>query len=159
LRQDEGAAARWGLSRRDSDHLAKRYLLPQPRNAAAEALRTHASAGMDVSDGLAGDLGKLCAASGVTARIDVGQIPLSKAARQAVAAEPDLISAALSGGDDYEIVCAVPPRKLAAFRAAVAEAGVPLAEIGEIVKGTGAPQFLGLDRKPLLFKSTSFSHF
>ena len=63
-------------------------MLPEPRNALAEALRRHASAAMDVSDGLAGDFGKLCRASGVAADVEVARVPLSKAARAACAAEP-----------------------------------------------------------------------
>ena len=71
-----------------SAHLKQRYLLPQPRNALAEAVLQHASAAMDVSDGLAGDLAKLCRASGVAAEIDVARVPLSDAARAALAADP-----------------------------------------------------------------------
>jgi thiamine-monophosphate kinase len=159
LRKDAGAATHWKLSARERSFLAERYLAPRPRNALAQALRRHASAAMDVSDGLAGDLGKLCAASGVGAKVDVGRVPLSPAARRAIAADPALIETALTGGDDYEIVATVPPRKLAALQAAAKAAKVPLAEIGEITRGEGAARFLDASGKPLLFKRLSFSHF
>src|ERR1700730_8660558 len=84
--------------------LIGRYRLPQPRNALASALRDHASAAMDVSDGLAGDLAKLCAASGVSAVIDVPGIPLSAAAATLLARGTVGIDAIVSGGDDYEIL-------------------------------------------------------
>ena len=58
----------WKLTEQQRQHLASRYLLPQPRNALAEAVRTHASAAMDISDGLVGDFSKLCRASGVWQR-------------------------------------------------------------------------------------------
>jgi thiamine-monophosphate kinase len=159
LRQDPTTAERWGLSRREASHLVERYLVPQPRNAIAEALRQHASAAMDVSDGLVGDFRKLCAASGVSAEIDVMRVPLSGGARKAVTADPAMLERALTGGDDYEIVCAVPPKKVASFQAAAAKAGVPLAEIGVITKGTASPRFLDGSGKPLTFKQLSFSHF
>ena len=59
------------------DALVGRYRVPQPRVAMAEIVRDHASAAMDVSDGLAGDLAKLCGVSGVSAVIDLASIPLS----------------------------------------------------------------------------------
>ena len=62
--------ADWKLTDAQRQHLLSRYLLPQPRNALAEAVRTHASAAMDVSDGLAGDFAKLCRVSQVAAEID-----------------------------------------------------------------------------------------
>ena len=68
------------------DLLVGRYRVPQPRNALAQAVRDHASASMDVSDGLAGDLAKLCAASGVSAVIDAPSIPLSAPAAALVGA-------------------------------------------------------------------------
>jgi len=159
LRQDAAAARRWGLSRSEAAHLASRYLVPRPRNALAEAVRRHASAAMDVSDGLVGDLGKLCAASGVCAEIAAARVPLSRAARKAVAAAPALVETVLTGGDDYEIVATVPPKHLAAFRAAAAEARVPVVDIGEIAKGNGRVHVRDRTGKPMLFKRPSFSHF
>jgi thiamine-monophosphate kinase len=113
---------------------------------------------MDVSDGLAGDLAKLCRASGVGAQIQVERVPLSKAARAALASDGKLIEPMLSGGDDYEVLCTVPQRKLAAFLAAARKAGIPVTAIGRIVKGRGA-QFARADGRPLGFKRASFSHF
>jgi thiamine-monophosphate kinase len=159
LRLDPDAAVRWTLAPEEAAHLADRYLLPRPRNALAEALRRHASAAMDVSDGLVGDLAKLCAVSGVAADVEASRVPLSRAAQRALAAEPELIERALTGGDDYEIVCTIRPAKLAAFRAAAARARVAVAEVGVITKGRGPVRFLDRSGKPLLFKAPSFSHF
>jgi thiamine-monophosphate kinase len=158
LLRQEGRAGRWTLGRRQREHLAARYLLPQPRNRIAEAVRRHASAAMDVSDGLVGDLAKLCSASGVAAHVEVVRVPLSAAAGKVVAAEPGLIETVLTGGDDYEILCTVAPRTLKSFRAAAAKAGVAVTEIGEVVTGRRV-RFDGRDGKPLLFRQSSFSHF
>ena len=149
----------WNLSSPQRDHLLDRYLLPQPRVSLAEALRHHASAAMDVSDGLVGDLGKLCRVSGVQAEVDIAKVPLSDAVKAALATEPALIEAVLTGGDDYEIVCTVPPGRIEAFHAAAAAARVPVTEIGRINAVKEPPRFLGRDGKPMLFKQASFSHF
>ncbi|MBI3705205.1 MAG: thiamine-phosphate kinase [Rhizobiales bacterium] len=150
--------ADWKLSAAQRQHLAARYLLPQPRNALAEAVRTHASAAMDVSDGLAGDLAKLCRVSGMASEIAVAQVPLSDAARAVIAAAPAMLETALTGGDDYEVLCTVPPAKAASFRAAAQAVNVPVSEIGVIVEGEGA-RFVGADGQALAFKRASFSHF
>jgi thiamine-monophosphate kinase len=152
----KGAA--WKLSEPQRQHLIGRYLLPQPRNALAEAVRTHASASMDVSDGLAGDFAKLCRVSQIGASVEAAKVPLSDAAKAVIAAEPAMLETALTGGDDYEIVCTVPPHKAESFRAAALAAKVPVTEIGVIATSAGA-RFLGPDNAPLAFQHASFSHF
>jgi thiamine-monophosphate kinase len=150
--------APWKLSDAQRQHLVSRYLLPQPRNAIAEAVRSHASAAMDVSDGLAGDFAKLCRASKVAADIEVARVPLSDAAKAAIAVDPAMLETVLTGGDDYEIVCTVPAAKAEGFRAAARAANVAVSEIGQIAAGEGA-RFIGADGKPLSFARASFSHF
>ena len=150
--------ADWKLTDAQRQHLLSRYLLPQPRNALAEAVRTHASASMDVSDGLAGDFGKLCRTSHVAAEIEAARVPLSEAAQAAVAADPAVLETALTGGDDFEIVCTVPAAKAEAFRAAAKAAEVAVSEIGVIEAGEGV-RFVDSQGQALAFKRASFSHF
>jgi len=149
--------ATWPLTAAQREHLLARYLLPQPRNALAEVVRAYASAAMDVSDGLAGDLTKLCRVSGVAAHIDVAAVPLSDAARAAIAADAAMRETALTGGDDFEVLCTVPPARADAFRMAARAAGVPVTDIGVVEAGAGA-HFMDGGRE-LAFQRLSFSHF
>ena len=139
--------------------LAGRYRVPQPRNALAKAVRDHASAAMDVSDGLAGDLAKLCAASGVSAAIDVARIPLSPAAATLLERHVVDIETLLSGGDDYEILCALSEGHFAAFMHEARQLGIPATSIGTIVADLAAPVFLDAEGRQLALKRLSYSHF
>lgn len=159
IRREPATADEWSLDDAMRDHLVSRFRLPQPRNALAEALRTHASAAMDVSDGLVADLAKLCRVSGVSADIAVHDVPLSAAATGVLDGDPALIEAVLTGGEDYEILCAVAPAAMAAFRADAAKAGVPVTEIGRIVAGDAPPRFLDREGAPLAFARPGYSHF
>ncbi len=158
LRREPKRPAFAKLDGKAKAHLAERYLLPQPRLALALALREHASAAIDVSDGLVGDLMKLAAVSGVGARIETKRVPFSPAARMVLTAEPSLIETAITGGDDYEILATVPAERLASFQAAAKSAGVELTAIGRIEPGEGV-EVLAEDGRPLAFARTSFSHF
>jgi len=142
-----------------SEALTARYRVPQPRNALAFAVRDHASAAMDVSDGLAGDLAKLCAASGASAAIDIPGIPLSSAAAGLLARGIVGIEQLIAGGDDYEILCTVPEDRREAFTEASRQAGVAVASIGTIIAGTAIPVFLDAQGRELVLKRLSYSHF
>ena len=148
-----------GLSETSRAHLLGRYLDPEPRLVLAHALRAHASAGMDVSDGLVGDVAKMLRASGVSAHIRLCDVPLSDAARQAIAMEAALFETAMTGGDDYELLVAAAPDHAAALQEAARLAGVPLALIGAAVAGAGPPRFTGADGAEIVFAQGSFSHF
>lgn len=155
-----GSDAPWAQEIRQADRafLIERYLVPQPRLAIAPALLEHATAAMDVSDGLAGDLAKMMRASATTATVDVATLPLSPAGRSALAQDPSLRERVLTGGDDYEVLCTVPGSRLAAFEASAAAAGVPLATIGTVLEGAGLPIFRDGDTERR-YEQGSYSHF
>jgi thiamine-monophosphate kinase len=139
--------------------LVGRYRVPQPRNSLAKAVRDHASAAIDVSDGLAGDLAKLCAASGVSAAIDVASIPLSAAAAAVLARGAVGIEALVSGGDDYEILCAIPESRFDAFAEAAELAGVAVSSIGIVISGASEPKFLDAQGRNVPLAHLAYSHF
>jgi len=110
---------------------------PQPRIVAARAARetglVHAC--MDISDGLAGDLPKLCAASGVGARVSIALLPVSEALLAAEAVlDKCALDYALSGGEDFELLLAVAPTSVETVRAAIAATGTSLTQIGEVLR-------------------------
>ncbi|TAJ30141.1 thiamine-phosphate kinase [Bosea sp. (in: a-proteobacteria)] len=146
------------LDAQERGFLADRYLRPQPRHALAKVLQQHASAAMDVSDGLIGDLGKLLKASGVGAEIDLDTVPLSAPARAALMADPALAELAWTGGDDYEILCTATDGEVFTLVGAAAEAGIPLTAIGRIVAEPGAVRYGGKGERPAS-GSSSYSHF
>jgi thiamine-monophosphate kinase len=141
------------------DFLVGRYRVPEPRNALARVVRDHANAAMDVSDGLAGDLAKLCAASRVSAIIDAPAIPLSAPAAGLLARGTVGVEAIVSGGDDYEILCAIPENRVQAFAQAAATAGVAVTSIGSVIAGAVAPKFLDGQGNAIVLRRLSYSHF
>lgn len=153
------AAAALASDQAAREALISRYRIPHPRNALAQAVRDHATAAMDVSDGLAGDLTKLCAASGVSATINVASVPLSPAAAGLVARDAICVETLLAGGDDYEVLCTVPPAQSDALMAAGRAVGLAVTAIGTIVAGHERPRFLDGQGQELALKRLSYSHF
>lgn len=116
--------------------LRDRFLFPTPRCDIGIALRGLASACIDISDGLGGDLEKLCAASGCGAEIDAAALPLSDSLIGAVGRELAR-EYALTGGDDYELLFTVPLARLGAMSNAIARGLGPVTRIGGLVAGGG----------------------
>lgn len=148
-----------GLDASARDFLIQRYRVPQPRNALARAIRDHASAAMDVSDGLAGDLAKLCAASKVSATVEMASVPFSAPARVLLAHGDVDEKTLVSGGDDYEVICIVPENRWDAFVAAARQADIAVSGIGVVSAGANSPCFLDADGRPMALKRLSYSHF
>jgi thiamine-monophosphate kinase len=137
--------------------LVERYQLPRPRVTLGPALAGLAHAMMDVSDGLAADLGHVAAASGSGAVLESWRVPLSAAAAAALAQAPDLLETVLSGGDDYELLFTAPAEAGAAIMAAALTAGVPVTMIGRVVEGEGVV-VLDRDGAALPLARTGFRH-
>ena len=135
--------------------LRKRLDRPTPRVRTGVALRAHASACIDVSDGLLADLGHICAASGVCAELDLDALPLSPALCSVFgnAAAREL---ALCGGDDYELCFTVPTAEIGAMQAALAATGGHATRIGAIVEGHGVRAVGGA---PLALAQGGWDHF
>ena len=112
--------------------LRARQRRPRPRLALGRGVVGIARAAIDLSDGLLQDLGHLCAASGLGARVEVDRLPLSPAYRAATRGSRDPVLAALSGGEDYELLLAVPPSRLGALREAARRARTRVTLVGAL---------------------------
>jgi len=97
-----------GLSEAARDFLIDRLECPSPRLAIGQSLRGVASAAIDISDGLVADAGHMANASGVGLQIDAGQVPLSAAAQDALGKGSATIADLIAGGDDFELLFALP---------------------------------------------------
>jgi thiamine-monophosphate kinase len=122
-----------GLGDAERAVLLDRYRRPQPRLALGRRLFGLAGAVADVSDGLVADLGHICTASAVAARLDATRVPLSAAAAAATGDDASLLALALTGGDDYELVFTAAPSRETEIARLSDELDLPLTAVGEIV--------------------------
>jgi thiamine-monophosphate kinase len=124
------------VDRAAADQLIERFEYPTPRVQFGSDARGIASAAIDLSDGLAGDLPKFAHASGLAAHVDVGRLPLSGALRS-LATVAQAREWALAAGDDYELLVAVPPQRFDELAAVAARLNLTFTAIGELRRGTG----------------------
>lgn len=136
--------------------LRARLEQPEPRLALGQALAGVAHAALDLSDGLAGDLGHILEASGVGAQIGLDALPLAPAL-QALPAQQRL-TCLLAGGDDYELLFTAPAGARAAVLAAAQASGTPVTRIGRIGAEPGL-QLLDASGRPVAFSAAGFDHF
>ncbi|HUI28017.1 MAG TPA: thiamine-phosphate kinase [Candidatus Kryptonia bacterium] len=143
---------------RSGGHAIQRYREPQPRVAVGVVLaRRLASAMIDISDGLLQDLGHVTQASHVGAEIDVEALPYSAALRRLPAAEA--LQLALRGGDDYELLCAVPPRRVPALLRLRKQLGCQITRIGRCVSARKGIEMLGAGREVHVDSGGGWDHF
>ncbi|NFV79916.1 thiamine-phosphate kinase [Magnetospirillum aberrantis] len=126
-----------GLAAGHVSFLAGRYRLPSPRLSLGAGLVGLAHAGMDVSDGLVQDLGHICRASGLGARIEAAKVPLSAATAAALATDQTLLASVLAGGDDYELLFTAPAHATEAVLNLGRRVGVAVTAIGSMAEGEG----------------------
>ena len=143
--------------RLESPTLEKRFRQPQPRTTLGPRLVGIASATADVSDGLLADAGHIGEASRLGVVIERERVPLSAGARRALTTTPKLWANILGGGDDYELVIAVPPRRQSALVTAARSAGVQVTQIGSFMRGRGVQ--LTLAGRPIPAPRKGYVHF
>ena len=148
------------LSASDFESCRQRMEQPQPRIALGLALRGVANACIDVSDGLAGDLGHVLKASQVGAVLTTDWVQDSAAISVAMQSLPFArrLDMALAGGDDYELLFTAAPEQAEAVQHAANEADVSVTCIGRITTGSGL-QVLDLQGVPMSRRFASFDHF
>jgi thiamine-monophosphate kinase len=149
----------WGLSEDDVAFLVDCYRRPGPNNDLAVLVRNYAQAAVDVSDGLAGDIEKLCGVSHVGATIETARVPFSPAAKKALDREPELLPTLITAGDDYGVVAAVSQKSAADFESEAAAKGGAFTLIGEVVPAEQGLTVLDGEGQPLELKHKGFSHF
>ncbi len=146
-----------GLSSEHRDQLIGRYRRPRPRVALGERLAGLASAAIDISDGLAADLGHVLDASGAGAEIEAACVPLSAPAAAALRNDPGLMEVILTGGDDYELLFTVAPGGESRVAALSSELALPLTAVGRI-RSAGGLTVIGNNGEPMDLTREGWEH-
>ena len=146
------------LDKDQRQFLLDRFLRPSARVELSALLLKHASAAMDLSDGFVKDLTRLCKASNVAGEVILDRLPVSIAAQEVFAEQPELKDLVANGGDDYEILATVPAKYADAFEDAALEHGVAVTDVGKIAEGSGVT-LLDPNGLPVTLAKTGHDHF
>ncbi|MCI5044986.1 MAG: thiamine-phosphate kinase [Aquisalinus sp.] len=151
------------MNQADMQYLLGRYRIPEPKHALATVVAAKASAALDVSDGLIADAGHLAKASGVGIALDASSLPLSDAAQSWCAEQIEMQDALVrlaTGGDDYEILCAVKPSDTPEFIERAQLTNVAVTKIGTCTdKPAGRVKFMSSDGSLIKVVRAGYNHF
>jgi len=144
----------------DRAALVDRHRLPMPRLALGQALLEEdlATAAVDVSDGLAADVGHIAETSGLAARIEAAAVPVSPAAGRAVARDPVLRDALFGGGEDFELAFAAAPERVEDIARLAERLDLPLARVGVVTAGEGV-RLVDEAGRDIALASAGWTHF
>ena len=148
-----------GLSLEAREALLTRYRLPMPRMALAPLLQRFATASIDVSDGFIADLSHLSAASDVGAPVRIADVPFSAEGREGISLGLWSWKDFVSGGDDYEILSAIPPARAILFQREAQNAGICVQPIGSIVAAQDGLNILDPEGLYADIPHTGYHHF
>jgi thiamine-monophosphate kinase len=151
--------AKLGLSDEENKSLIKRYLRPTPRSELASLLKEMATSAMDLSDGVIADLEKLSNASDIGAKINLDEMPVSKAAMKLFSSDPNLKNQCLSWGDDYEILATISPENSETFLNSTRHLGLEVTRIGECLSSENGITYLNTSGEEVSLKGQNFHHF
>ncbi|MDD9909783.1 MAG: thiamine-phosphate kinase [Ahrensia sp.] len=143
----------------DAEWLRQCYQLPDPELQHIDIVSRFATASMDVSDGLLGDLAKLCRASGVSASVERNNVPLSDPVASAVGERPDLWERVLGGGDDYEVLFTMAKADVEACQEAASSSGSQVSVIGKIHAGNAGDIALTVEGYAVVQPAQAYRHF
>ncbi|MAZ01581.1 MAG: thiamine-phosphate kinase [Sneathiella sp.] len=138
--------------------LVRRYHLPQPRLGLGRLLTGKATACIDISDGPLADIGHIAEESSLGAVIEWKRVPLSDAARAAVAKDSHLRDVILTGGDDYELAFTLPPALEEELDQLARDSGITLTVIGRMTAGEGV-RVVDEDGSDMPLKTRGWQHF
>lgn len=135
------------------------YYAPQPPVALAVVLHEYVHAGLDISDGLIADLHHMIKASGVSASVNLPSIGFSAAVSRLLEEGSVSHQDLLTGGDDYQLLLAVPPNKYEAFKSKALNFGVNIQNIGEFTQGDGSVFVADENGGNIQFEKIGWQHF